>query len=187
MKNLLYLFLIVPFLLNAQVEGTQVKNVDSTSLKNNGVGLSNLSGGGYPAGTVLTVQSDGGIKAEPAAIEPPVTIVRDVLSNGVDLPTPGTIPTGWYRVPAEFNGYNFTGVSYSFQNAGSGSGDAVIRIDKNGSFVHAGTLNVGDTQLNISGTGVTVATGDLLRVNVFSNSFSTNPFGMNTTMFFTKP
>ena len=114
-----------------------------------------------------------------------INIHKYVLPNGVDLPSPGTIPTGWFRVPSSMNGLKFTGVSYAFQNAGSG-GDAVLRINKSGAFVHGGTLNSGDTQLDVSGTGITVSTGDLLRVDVFSNSFSTKPFGMNITLFFSK-
>ena len=64
MNNLkLYLYSVLLFVstsLGAQTEGSQVKNIDSTSVKTKGISLNNLSGGGYPAGYVLKVQSGGG-------------------------------------------------------------------------------------------------------------------------------
>jgi len=113
-----------------------------------------------------------------------VPVVREVLSNGVDIPAAGVINTGWYRVPAAYNGYSLIGVSYAFQNAGSGTGEIVLQVDKNGTGVHGGTVAVGDLQKDVEGTGITVATGDLLKFKVLSNSMTTVPTGLVGTLLF---
>ena len=89
MNNLkLYLYSVLLFVstsLGAQTEGSQVKNIDSTSVKTKGISLNNISGGGYPAGYVLKVQSGGGTLPEDGT--PTLTATQVPYGSGSNLLT----------------------------------------------------------------------------------------------------
>lgn len=116
-----------------------------------------------------------------------VLVVRDIVLYTNNVTGTGVIDMGFYRVPAQLNGYAFAGASYSLFTAGAGAATSMVvatRRINTSTNLHSGQFDPGDVIKDISGTGITVSTGDFLKLNVISNTFSTAAVGLTVTYIF---
>jgi len=105
----------------------------------------------------------------------------ELVDGDTDVPAPGTLTKEVIRIPAQYNGYSLIGVNYSVRTTGV-SGDLDIQIRKNGSGTAGATFNAGQGQKDVTLTGITVATGDLIDVEIITNSMATPQKGLWVTL-----
>ncbi|MCA0234962.1 MAG: hypothetical protein LCH81_01115 [Bacteroidetes bacterium] len=115
----------------------------------------------------------------------------EVVSMVVAQPTSnftstGVVPDGAWRVPSTFNGWTLYGYTVSLYTAGSGSGSITIQVNRAtpGGGSSSGcsmTFLAGDVQKDVVNCGLTLSTGDMLRLNVGTNDLATSAQGLVVT------
>jgi len=110
-----------------------------------------------------------------------IPLRMEVVDGNTDVPAPATLTKEVIRIPLEYNGYNLIGVNYSVRTTGV-TGDLDVQIRKNGSGTAGTTFNAGQGQKDVTLTGITVATGDLIDVEIITNSMATPQKGLWVTL-----
>jgi len=107
-----------------------------------------------------------------------------VVDGNTDVPGAGLQTYEVIRIPACYNGYSISDVSYGVWKTGA-TGTAEMQIRKNGSGTAGVTWTAGQGVKDVTLTGVTVSTGDLIDVEIISNSMATPQQGLWVTIFLT--
>jgi len=107
-----------------------------------------------------------------------------VVDGNTDVPGAGLQTYEVIRIPACYNGYSISDVSYGVWKTGA-TGTAEMQIRKNGSGTAGVTWTAGQAVKDVTLTGVTVSTGDLIDVEIISNSMATPQQGLWVTIFLT--
>jgi len=107
-----------------------------------------------------------------------------VVDGNTDVPGAGLQTYEVIRIPACYDGYSISDVSYGVHKTGA-TGTAEMQIRKNGSGTAGVTWTAGQGVKDVTLTGVTVATGDIIDVEIISNSMATPQQGLWVTIFLT--
>jgi len=107
-----------------------------------------------------------------------------VVDGNTDVPGAGLQTYEVIRIPAAYNGYSISDVSYGVYKTGA-TGTAEMQIRRNGSGTAGVTWTAGQAVKDVTLTGVTVSTGDLIDVEIISNSMATPQQGLWVTIFLT--
>jgi len=107
-----------------------------------------------------------------------------VVDGNTDVPGAGLQTYEVIRIPAAYDGYSISDVSYGVYKTGA-TGTAEMQIRKNGSGTAGVTWTAGQGVKDVTLTGVTVSTGDLIDVEIISNSMATPQQGLWVTIFLT--
>lgn len=110
-----------------------------------------------------------------------IPLRMELVDGNTDVPAPAILTKEVIRIPLEYNGYSLIGVNYSVRTTGL-TGDLDVQIRKNGSGTAGATFNAGQGQKDITLTGITVATGDLIDVEIITNSMATPQKGLWVTL-----
>jgi len=131
----------------------------------------------------IVVVNGGILKAIPStSLKFPLKMT--VVDGNTDVPGAGTQTYEVIRIPACYNGYSISDVSYGVWKTGA-TGTAEMQIRKNGSGTAGVTWTAGQGVKDVTLTGVTVATGDIIDVEIISNSMATPQQGLWVTIFLT--
>lgn len=109
-----------------------------------------------------------------------------VTAPTVDFTSTGVIADGAWRVPSTFSGWTLHGYTVSLYTAGSGGGSLILQVQRTttGGSSSSGcsmAFSPGDVQKDVTGCGLTLTTGDMLRINVGTNDFVTPAQGVVVT------
>lgn len=109
-----------------------------------------------------------------------------VASPTTNFTATGIVADGAWRVPSTFNGWTLYGYTVSLYTAGSGSGSITIQVNRAtpGGGSSSGcsmTFAAGDVQKDVVNCGLTLSTGDMLRLNVGTNDLATPAQGLVVT------
>jgi len=104
-----------------------------------------------------------------------------VVDGNTDVPGAGIQTYEAIRIPAAYNGYSISDVSYGVRTTGL-TGTMECQIRKNGSGTAGVTFTAGQGVKDVSLTGLTVATGDIIDVEIISNSMATPQKGLWVTL-----
>jgi len=107
-----------------------------------------------------------------------------VVDGNTDVPGAGMQKNEVIRIPAAYNGYSISDVSYGVRTTGA-TGTMECQIRKNGSGTAGVTFAAGQGVEDVTLTGLTVATGDIIDVEIISNSMATPQQGLWVTIFLT--
>jgi len=107
-----------------------------------------------------------------------------VVDGNTDVPGAGLQTYEVIRIPAAYDGYSISDVSYGVYKTGA-TGTAEMQIRRNGSGTAGVTWTAGQAVKDVTLTGVTVSTGDLIDVEIISNSMATPQQGLWVTIFLT--
>jgi len=107
-----------------------------------------------------------------------------VVDGNTDVPGAGLQTYEVIRIPACYDGYSISDVSYGVWKTGA-TGTAEMQIRRNGSGTAGVTFTAGQAVKDVTLTGVTVSTGDLIDVEIISNSMATPQQGLWVTIFLT--
>jgi len=107
-----------------------------------------------------------------------------VVDGNTEVPGAGLQTYEVIRIPACYNGYSISDVSYGVWKTGA-TGTAEMQIRRNGSGTAGVTFTAGQAVKDVTLTGVTVSTGDLIDVEIISNSMATPQQGLWVTIFLT--
>jgi len=107
-----------------------------------------------------------------------------VVDGNTDVPGAGLQTYEVIRIPAAYNGYSISDVSYGVRTTGL-TGTMECQIRKNGSGTAGVTFTAGQGVKDVTLTGLTVATGDIIDVEIISNSMATPQKGLWVTILLT--
>jgi len=147
-------------------------------------GLSGLTAKGVGHSKLLWIDPTTKEVAEGAvpALKYPLQI--QVVDGNTEVPGAGLQNYEVIRIPACYNGYSISDVSYGVWKTGA-TGTAEMQIRRNGSGTAGVTFTAGQAVKDVTLTGVTVSTGDLIDVEIISNSMATPQQGLWVTIFLT--
>jgi len=133
-------------------------------------------------GSRLVQANASGVVSATVSLKYPVRV--QVVDGNTNVPGAGIQTYEVIRVPAAYNGYSISDVSYGVRTTGA-TGTAEMQIRKNGSGTAGVTWTAGQGVKDVTLTGVTVATGDIIDVEIVSNTMVTPQQGLWVTIFFT--
>lgn len=115
-----------------------------------------------------------------------VCVAMVVVPPTTNFTATGIVADGAWRVPSTFNGWTLYGYTVSLYTAGSGSGSITIQVNRAtpGGGSSSGcsmTFAAGDVQKDVVNCGLTLSTGDMLRLNVGTNDLATPAQGLVVT------
>jgi len=111
-------------------------------------------------------------------------IRMELVDGNTDVPGAGLQKNEVVRIPAAYNGYSISDVSYGVRTTGA-TGTMECQIRKNGSGTAGVTFAAGQGVEDVTLTGLTVATGDIIDVEIISNTMVTPQQGLWVTIFLT--